>query len=88
VNVLIYLNERWENSWGGHLQLGIDDNAKNIAPIGGRCVIFETNEQSWHGHPDPLACPEDIQRRSLALYFYTKEPPSGEAHTTIYRKAA
>jgi len=86
VNVLIYLNERWEESWGGHLQLGMGAGAKHIAPIGGRAVIFETNDASWHGHPQPLACPADIQRRSMALYYYTAEPPQGEAHTTIYRK--
>jgi hypothetical protein len=88
VNVLIYLNEFWNDSWNGHLQLGLGSDAKRIMPIGGRCVIFETNEQSWHGHPERLACPENMQRRSLALYFYTREPPVGEAQTTIYRKAA
>jgi len=84
VNMLIYLNERWEDVWGGHLQLGLDDPVL-IAPIGGRCVIFETNDDSWHGHPAPLACPADVQRRSLALYFYTPEPPAAKAHTTIYK---
>ena len=87
VNVLIYLNEVWRDEWGGHLQLGLE-SPKLIAPIGGRCVIFETNDESWHGHPEPLACPEDVQRRSMALYFYTKEPPAEPAHTTIYRRAA
>jgi len=82
-NMLIYLNERWEDDWGGHLQLGLE-STKLIAPIGGRCVIFETNDQSWHGHPHPLTCPADVQRRSLALYFYTEAPPTEPAHTTIY----
>lgn len=85
VNVLIYLNERWYEPWGGYLQLGVKD-PKLIAPIGGLCVIFETNEASWHGHPEPLRCPANVQRRSLALYYYTAEPPAGDAHTTIYRK--
>jgi hypothetical protein len=88
VNVLIYLNERWSDAWNGHLQLGFGEGSKRIAPIGGRCVIFETNDQSWHGHPELLACPEDVQRRSLALYFYTRDPPAAEAHSTIYRKKA
>jgi Rps23 Pro-64 3,4-dihydroxylase Tpa1-like proline 4-hydroxylase len=87
-NVLIYLNETWRPEWGGQLQLGLGDKAKRIDPIGGRCVIFETNDTTWHGHPEPLQCPDDVQRRSLALYFYTREPPKGELHTTIYRKAA
>lgn len=84
VNLLIYLNQEWRDEWGGHLQLGRGADAKLIAPLGGRCVIFETNDSSWHGHPVPLNCPEDVQRRSLALYFYTKDEPPGQAHTTIY----
>lgn len=86
VNLLIYLNMRWESEWGGQLQLGLLNDAKLIEPIGGRCVIFETNERSWHGHPHPLNVPESVQRRSLALYFYTPEAPKGEAHSTIYKK--
>jgi hypothetical protein len=85
VNVLIYLNEVWHDDWLGHLQLGLK-KPKCIAPIGGRCVVFETNGASWHGHPEPLACPDGVQRRSLALYYYTAEPPKGEAHSTIYQK--
>lgn len=87
-NVLIYLNEEWRPEWGGQLQLGLWGHSKRIDPIGGRCVIFETNDQTWHGHPEPLKCPEHIQRRSLALYYYTAEPPQGALHTTIYRKRA
>ena len=68
--------------------MGLGADAVRIAPLGGRCVIFETNDKTWHGHPEPLNCPKDVQRRSLALYFYTKEAPKGEAHTTIYRKSA
>jgi hypothetical protein len=87
VNLLVYLNQEWRDEWGGDLELGLTDR-KKIAPLGGRCVIFETNDHTWHGHPLPLECPEDVQRRSLALYFYTKAPPPGRAHTTIYNKAA
>jgi hypothetical protein len=84
VNMLIYLNEDWKPEWGGQLQLGCD-NPIMIDPVWNRCVIFETTEDSWHGHPEPLKCPTDRQRRSLALYFYTKEPPPTAAHSTIYR---
>lgn len=86
VNVLVYLNEVWQDEWRGHLQLGVGSDAKRIAPLGGRCVVFETNDASWHGHPEPLACPDDRQRRSIALYYYTAKPPKGDAHSTIYRK--
>lgn len=84
VNLLIYLNERWEDEWNGHLVLGANSE-KKIAPLGGRAVIFETTEESWHGHPAPLRCPPEVQRRSLALYYYTHTKPKAKAHTTIYR---
>jgi Rps23 Pro-64 3,4-dihydroxylase Tpa1-like proline 4-hydroxylase len=85
VNVLIYLNDEWRDEWGGHLQLGLEE-PKLIAPLSGRCVIFETNDTSWHGHPHPLACPPEVQRRSMALYFYTQKPPKQAPHTTIYQR--
>jgi hypothetical protein len=47
--------------------------------------LFIDNELFGAG----LHCiPRDVQRRSMALYFYTREPPAQAAHTTIYKKAA
>jgi len=85
VNMLIYLNEKWDNSWGGELCLG-DKMQKRISPLGGRCVIFETNEKSYHGHPKPLKCPTNKDRRSLAIYFYSDTQPEEEPHSTVYIK--
>jgi hypothetical protein len=51
--------------------------------------MFETNEYSWHGFPR-ITLPADkkhLSRKSLAMYFYTKERPPAEivgAHTTFY----
>lgn len=88
VNVLIYLNQNWHDDWGGHLILSKSHKPEGveIAPVGGRCVIFETNDKSWHGHPEPLACPESVQRRSLALYFYTNDSDGQEPRSTVYKK--
>jgi hypothetical protein len=44
-----------------------------IEPRGGRAVIFNTESDSFHGHPDPLQCPPEESRRSLALYYFTLE---------------
>jgi len=91
LNVLLYLNDEWEDSWAGHLQLWDDEVqrcVRKIAPLGNRLVIFNTNECSWHGHPDPLACPQGITRRSIALYYYTNGRPdqeSSDAHTTRFQ---
>jgi hypothetical protein len=74
LNLLLYLNERWEESYGGHLELWTKDMtacARRIAPLANRCVIFTTGPTSYHGHPDPLRCPRDRTRASIAAYYYT-----------------
>lgn len=73
INVLIYLNENWESSWGGNLELWSNDTWKKsveIEPIFNRVVIFNI-ENAPHGHPTPLNCPDNIDRYSLALYYFT-----------------
>ncbi len=74
LNMLIYLNPGWQTEWGGQLGLW-DRTSKNevqkIDPVFNRCVVFNTDAQSYHGHPEPLACPPDVKRRSIALYYYT-----------------
>jgi hypothetical protein len=34
-------------------------------------VVFSTDADTWHGHPDELLVPDDVKRRSVALYYYT-----------------
>lgn len=84
LNFLLYLNEEWQDEWGGALQLG-DDGVK-IYPRGGTAVVFETTDTSWHGHPEPLTCPPDKSRRSLALYYYRRTVVPSERITTLYRQ--
>lgn len=74
LNVIIYLNEHWDDAYGGNLELWSRDmsaKSKEVAPLFNRCVVFNTDATSYHGHPDPLATPEGIVRRSIALYYYT-----------------
>lgn len=81
VNVLVYLNEDWKEEYGGHFELWEKDMSKcavRIAPLFNRMAIFSTTDFSWHGHPDPLTCPPDRSRRSLALYYYTNGRPASE----------
>jgi len=90
MNVLVYMNKDWKESYNGYLELW-DMNEKKqleyVAPVFNRCVIFETNEVSFHGHPKPLSTPTGLSRKSLATYYYTKERPAHEiapAHSTIH----
>jgi Rps23 Pro-64 3,4-dihydroxylase Tpa1-like proline 4-hydroxylase len=76
VNVLVYLNRDWKEEWGGKLELW-DKQMKaceqKVLPVFNRCVIFNTDADSYHGHPEPMTCPEAVYRRSLALYYYSIE---------------
>eukprot|EP00929_Paragymnodinium_shiwhaense_P059891 TRINITY_DN29962_c0_g1_i1.p1 TRINITY_DN29962_c0_g1~~TRINITY_DN29962_c0_g1_i1.p1 ORF type:complete len:954 (+),score=220.45 TRINITY_DN29962_c0_g1_i1:49-2910(+) len=75
LNVLLYLNDDWHASWGGDLELwGRDGFGASVQPLLGRMVVLEVSGRSLHGHPWPLTCPEGRARRSLALYYYSKEP--------------
>ncbi len=74
LNLLLYLNRDWRDEYEGHLELWNADASRcvrRIRPLAGRCVIFRTDARSFHGHPRPLACPEGVTRKSIALYYYT-----------------
>jgi hypothetical protein len=91
INVLIYLNDNWEEEYNGKLDFWdteMGDLKKSILPIINRVVIFNTTKNSWHGHPDPLACPETMSRKSIAFYYYTDPTPGQirKRHSTIYKK--
>lgn len=82
LNFLLYLNQDWPEAYGGHLELWDKDMQgppKRVLPILNRCVVFNTTSTSYHGHPQPLACPEAVYRKSMALYYYTNGRPVGEA---------
>jgi hypothetical protein len=82
MNLIVYLNERWDDAWGGQLELWdrrMQRMEVKVAPLFNRCVIFNTDADSYHGHPEPLAAPDGVARRSIALYYYT-------ASQEIYRE--
>ena len=81
LNVLIYLNKNWRKEYGGDLELWDSEMRnckKKISPNFNKMVIFSTNDYSYHGHPDPVDCPLDLSRKSLALYYFSKGRPSTE----------
>ena len=92
LNIIIYLNKDWQEAYGGHLELwdrALTRCEKTVLPVAGRAVIFSTKQDSWHGHPHPLTCPEENSRKSMALYYYThgRPPEEGsEAHLTLWQK--
>jgi hypothetical protein len=91
LNVLLYLNKDWSEEWGGHLELWSTDMkacVHKVAPAFNRMVVFSTTDTAFHGHPEPLRCPAERSRRSIALYYYTNGRPETEtapAHSTLYQ---
>ncbi len=95
LNILIYLNKEWEESWGGSIELHSNpripetNEIKAFVPLFNRAVFFETNEYSWHGFP-VIRLPQDkkhLSRKSFSIYLYTKDRPAEEVvapHTTFY----
>lgn len=90
LSMLIYLNPDWDDRWGGHLELW-DSEMKNqfikVPPVFNKTVIFSTTDHSFYGFPNPLICPEDIRRRSLALSYYSNDHYSNGHHSNRHPAA-
>lgn len=99
LNAIIYLNKDWKEEYDGAFQIWSGEKTKNghklikmydkVYPIFNRFVVFATSEKSYHGFPDPIQCPENMTRKSLALYYYTSENDNNEtneSHSTVFVK--
>ena len=78
LNLLIYLNDKWQEEYGGALELwnqNMTNCEKKLYPHLNNICIFSTDDRSFHGHPDPLDCPENVTRNSIALYYYSVGRP-------------
>ena len=74
LNMITFLNKDWDESFGGCTEFWNEDMSEcvtKVLPLFNRTIIFEVGDKAWHGHPDPLTCPQDTARRSLATYYYT-----------------
>ncbi|MGD0445691.1 MAG: 2OG-Fe(II) oxygenase [Edaphobacter sp.] len=77
LNLIIYMQPDWKLEWGGNLGFWAHDTErhapgaliKEIPCQFNRAVIFDTSKNSWHGLPDPVSCPPDKPRNSLAVYY-------------------
>lgn len=94
INALVYLNKDWKEEYGGHFELwdkNMSKCEKKILPEFNTLAIFSTTSYSYHGHPNPLNCPDDRSRKSLALYYYSNGRPKDEIdenlkqHSTIFK---
>jgi Rps23 Pro-64 3,4-dihydroxylase Tpa1-like proline 4-hydroxylase len=92
LNLIIYLNKEWREEYHGHLELwdrSMSRCVKKILPVFNRAVVFNTTSWAYHGHPERLACPEGMTRKSLALYYYSNGRPEEEqnaSHGVIWKE--
>jgi len=88
INLILYLNPAWREEWGGAIELWDSEMKRccaSVPPFLNHALIFSTTDNSYHGFPEKLRCPEGMSRKSLALYYYTREQDSHfTGHSTDY----
>jgi len=89
LNMLIYLNKNWKEEYGGGMEMWNADMTKMekmVMPVLNRCLIFETNQISYHGY-SKINIPEGETRKSFYTYFYTplEEDEKVKYHDTIFK---
>lgn len=83
-NLIIYITPDWNPQWSGGLELWSHDHVtgqaaqreKLIENRFNRAVLFDTTQNSWHGLPADLICPDNLMRQSLAVYYVTEPSPN------------
>lgn len=89
LNVLIYLNDGWQEEWGGSFEVwdkGMTKCVERFVPLFNRMCCFSTGSDTFHGNPATVANPNGDPRLSIALYYYTATwDDSRKAHTTLFK---
>jgi Rps23 Pro-64 3,4-dihydroxylase Tpa1-like proline 4-hydroxylase len=89
LNMIVYLNDAWDPSWGGALELWNEDMTEavvTIPPALGQVAIFTCSDTSFHGLPDPIECPDHTYRRSIAFYYFTADGETPEPRSTLWKE--
>jgi Rps23 Pro-64 3,4-dihydroxylase Tpa1-like proline 4-hydroxylase len=90
LNIIIYLSKNWKKEYGGKLELwsGSTEQAikceKNIDIVFNRAVLFDTTQNSWHGFSNTIKCPENISRKSLAIYYLQYPNDSNKRYRALF----
>lgn len=92
--LMLYLNKGWKTEYGGQFELWNETGTQRVTsvePIFNRCLIFEVTETSYHGLPNPVACPPGQTRNSFAVYYHTAaraQDVEMKTHTSVYAPAS
>lgn len=86
LNIILYMTKDWKKEWGGGLELWSHDQEKNepkelikvVENHYNRAILFDTTQNSWHGLPNFIDCPDNVIRKSLAVYYVQPKPKNTE----------
>lgn len=83
LSVIVFLNDRWEEAWGGALCLldPMGNVVKRIHPAPGRVVAFENSDLSYHA-VEPVTGP--AERVTAAVYFLTVARPGAVRRRAMF----
>lgn len=90
LSFIVYLNQDWNEEYGGHLLFNDFDNENTIqkvAPKFNRAIFWRYHKRGFHGYPEPLTCPEHISRNTFRLFFYVSNAtfdPNDRPHRSLY----
>ena len=88
LNLIVFFNKDWQESYNGSLEFWdnkVKKKIKSYSPIFNRCVIFKTDEKSFHGFPDTLKLPPDTSRKSFAVYYFIEEDKPIKLYPSTFR---
>ena len=89
LNIIYFLSKDWDTSWNGQNELWDKEGEYCVTKTDikfNRAIIFKTNDISWHGLSEPILCPENKYRKSLAFYYLS--PLLSIKDENTYRKKA
>lgn len=88
LSLIVYISKKWNPSWGGNLEFWSLDREKclhKIAPTPNRMLLWNYDENLVHGHPAPIACPDNEFRDGLRLFYFTSNAtPNSPPHRSLY----
>ncbi len=83
LHLMVFLNKDWKQEYGGDYELWNKDMThcvKKVLPEFNSLFFFTTTDDSYHGSPDPLQCPENRSNKSVSLFYYSNGRPSNEVN--------
>ena len=89
VNLLLYLNPEWQPEWGGALELWSKDMQRcvtRVEPKANRILLFTTDADSFHGHPEPLRFPRRAGPAVAGALLLHRSRTTWRHHATNYRR--